>query len=93
MCINCKLNIIYPPAEQHLGGKDSVQVNGNTVNECVSDLVRQYPAVKDLLFDTHGQIHSYFTFFINGEFYPPVELTHPVNDGDELTISVVMSGG
>lgn len=46
-----KMNIIYPSVEQYINNQDTVEVNGSTVGECITDLVRQYPDLKNILLD------------------------------------------
>jgi molybdopterin converting factor small subunit len=68
-------------------------VTGNNVSECVDDLVRQYPALKEVLFDKEGKPYRYFEIYINKESAYPDELQKPVKDGDQLHISMILHGG
>jgi hypothetical protein len=36
---------------------------------------------------------NYIYFFINGKATYPTDLAMPVNDGDELTIALLLAGG
>lgn len=91
--MSVKVNIFYPHLQQFTNNQDVVEVNGSTVGDCLDDMVRQYPSLKKALFDEHGQLLSYVIFFINREYAHPAELTKPVNDGDELTIALMIAGG
>jgi hypothetical protein len=55
--------------------------------------VKQFPGIEKGLFDRHGQLLNYVYFFINGKGAYPTDLTKPVKEGDELTISLLLPGG
>jgi molybdopterin synthase sulfur carrier subunit len=90
--VSVKINI--HPSFRHLtNGQTVVEVNGNTVGQCLDDLIRQFPQIKRWLFDKTGKLHNYVDIYVNGESAYPDELATPVKDGDELHIIVVISGG
>jgi len=45
------------------------------------------------IFDKHGKLLKHVEIFINGKSAYPRELAAPVNDGDELSILMLLSGG
>ena len=68
-------------------------VKGNTVGECLDDLIGQYPELKTVFLDSEGKlIHSY-DVYINGKSAYPNEMTKPVKDGDKLHVVPVIYGG
>ena len=82
------------PGMQHLtSNRDVVEVNGSTVGECLSQLVKRFPSVKDELFDKDGNVLSYVDIYVNGKSSYPEELAKPVSDGDELYILRAIGGG
>ena len=68
-------------------------VNGNTIGECLEHLVKQFPALKQPLFEKNGRLHRYINIYVNQESAYPEELAKPIKDGDELHIVMVISGG
>jgi len=84
---------IPPPLRQLAGGKDVADVVGQTVGECLDNLEVQFPGIKQRLYDKQGRLLNYFGVYINSESAYPEELTKPVNDGDELTIAILIIGG
>ena len=91
--MSVKVNIVYPHLKQLTGNQDAVNVDGNTVAECLDRLVARFPAAKDNIFDQQGKLLSFVYFFINGKaFYPP-DLTTTLADGDEITIALLLAGG
>lgn len=68
-------------------------VEGNTIGECIKALVRQFPELSKELLDRNGNLHSYFTIWVNQEGTNATELTLLLKDGDELDILPVIIGG
>jgi len=68
-------------------------VNGSTVGDCLSDLVKKFPRLEEKLFGENGKLHGYLDVFINGESAYPEELARPVSQGDELHIVNIIVGG
>jgi len=70
-----------------------VEVNGSTVGECLSHLVKQFPDMKKQLFSKNGELFEYIIIPVNGESTYPEQLAKPVKDGDELNIVLIIGGG
>lgn len=68
-------------------------VKGNTIGECLSHLVKQFPALKSALFDKSDQLHRYINIYVNEESTSPENLDEPVNNDDRLYIMMVFPGG
>ena len=91
--MSVKINIFYPHLQQFTHNQDVVEVDGKTVGECLGHLVTQFPGIETGIFDKQGQLLNYIYFFINGKATYPTDLAMPVNDGDELTIALLLAGG
>jgi hypothetical protein len=51
------VNVIIPKFLKYLTNNAEVaNVNGNTVGECLIDLIEQYPGIKEQLFDKDGNL-------------------------------------
>lgn len=70
-----------------------VQVEGTTVGECLQNLIEQYPKLKPDLYNKDGRLHSDIIIYINKTMTYPDQLDKPVQDGDELSLSVLIGGG
>ncbi len=70
-----------------------VEVNGNTVGECLSHLVKQFPGIKKQLFSKNGNLFENIIISVNGESAYPEQLAKPVKDGDKLNIVLIIGGG
>ena len=74
-------------------GQSTVDVNGGTVGECLKELVKGFPSMGPQLFDKKGKLYNYVEIYVNLKSTYPEELTFPVKDGDELTITLMIAGG
>jgi len=72
-------------------GKDNIEVNGRVVGECIDDLANRFPAMKKWLFGKHGIL--LVLIFLNGEIVHQKNLDRPVEEGDELLLSLISGGG
>ncbi len=70
-----------------------VEVMGSTVGDCLNHLVKQFPAMKKVLFDQNGNLLSEFSIYVNSEDAYPHQLAKAVKDGDELHIPSLIAGG
>jgi molybdopterin converting factor small subunit len=70
-----------------------VDVDGNTVGECLSQLIRQYPEMEKALFAKKDKLLNVVEVFVNHATAYPNELTKPVKDGDEINLLVMLAGG
>ena len=88
------ITINIPQFLQHLANNvTDISSVGNTVGECLRDLVTNFPQLEPLLFNKKGELLNYLEVFINGESAYPDELSKPVVDGDTIQIVNVIVGG
>ena len=80
-----------PLLSRYTDAQGIIEVDGDTVGECLKKLVEQFPKLE--LFDKNGRLLDYFGIYINGESTYPKELDMPVKDGDELSIVLMIGGG
>ena len=89
-----RVTINIPQSLQEIADRKKVtQVSGNTVGDCLNDLIKQFPGLQKHIFDKHGRLHGYLEVLINKKSAFPEELTKPVADGDEMQILNIIVGG
>ena len=71
----------------------NIKVEGNTVGECLNDLIRQFPNLEKMLLNKDGKLQHVYDVYINGESAYPMEMKKPVKDGDKLNIVFIIHGG
>ena len=90
--MSIKINI--NPFLTHITNNQSVvEVSGNTIGQCIQQLVTRFPELKKWLFKKDGKLSSLVDIYVNGESSFPLEMSKPVKDGDELHIIIIISGG
>ena len=88
-----KVNIFYPKVQRYTSNQDVVEVDGRTVGECLSNLIRQFPGVEECIFDERGQLLEHVFVYVNAESATKANLSDPVKERDELIIAVLITGG
>ena len=90
MTINIHLHKTH---REHAGGREIVPVAGHTVGACIDDLVRQYPGLRERLFETGGKLRHFIEIYLNNESAYPDELKRATREGDEIHIVILLAGG
>ena len=84
---------LSPSLQRLIGDISTVNVDGDAVGECLEDLVRQYPQLKDPLFNSDGALRPEFVVYINGASVGARELGKRVKEGDQLHLMSFFFGG
>jgi len=74
------------------GAEVSLDVEGNTVGECLKCIMESYPDIKEKIFAKEDKLKYYVEILVNGQSTFPQELMYPVQDGDSLAILVMIAG-
>lgn len=80
--------------QQYAGKKDSVTVDGATIQEVLENLTRQHEQLRKHLFNEKGELRSFVNVYVNDEDirYQKGQTT-PVKDGDVVSIVPAIAGG
>lgn len=87
---------VHPYLQPFTGNRDPVESSGCNVGECLDNLEAQFPGIKEQLGKTRHrkfELFGYVEIYVNGQSAYPDELTKPLNDGDEVSLVVMMIGG
>jgi len=79
---------------KHTDGEKTVQGEGATLRELVSDLERRHPGLGAALMAEDGGLHRFIQTYVNDEdvrFLGGLET--PLADGDEVSILPAVAGG
>ncbi len=87
-----KVNI-HKTHRELANGLDTVEVEGQNVGDCLSQLIGQFPGFQEVLFAKSGKLQNWIEIYVNMESAYPEELAKPVKDGDEIHITIMLSGG
>ena len=78
---------------KHTTGRKIVEVDCGNPLECLGGLVSEFPKLKKWLYDKDGELRPQIWLFVNGERIFTDDLTRRLNDNDELSILLAISGG
>jgi molybdopterin synthase sulfur carrier subunit len=85
---------IPTPLRSVTKGAAEVQAAGDTVDDVIQDLERQYPGLKERLVEDGGQIRRFINIYVNQEdirFLEGAKTT--LKQGDEVSIVPAIAGG
>jgi molybdopterin synthase sulfur carrier subunit len=74
-------------------GQERVEIEGDTVGECLLNLVDRYPELKPQLFDGKGRLQKTVEIYLNMASAYPDELTRPTTHGDRIHVTLMLAGG
>ena len=84
---------IHATHRQFTNGLEMVAVEGNTVGECLNQLIKQFPGMEKALFAKKDKLLNIVEVYINHGSAYPNELVKPVKDGDEIHLIIMLAGG
>ena len=84
---------IHKTHREYTGDQERLEVAGQTIGECLKDLIDRHPGMTNALFDATGKLLSQIEIYLNMESAYPDELKKPVKDGDDIHIVVMLAGG
>jgi molybdopterin synthase sulfur carrier subunit len=76
------------------GGIRQVTVAGDTLQQALDDLLRQYPLLKVHLYESQGVLRKHVLILYNGQntrWFKSLDL--PTQEGDKITVLQAVSGG
>lgn len=76
------------------GGNSTVQVEGSTLGEVLTNLETAHPGFKDRLFDDQGGLRRFVNLFVADDDVRYLQgLATPVPDGETVSIIPAVAGG
>lgn len=84
---------VFAGLDKYTDGERVIEVDGSTVGQCLTQLVKKYPAMKQALFDKKGKLFDYINVYVNKKRPYPELLDKPVKDGDNILLAVALGGG
>ena len=73
--------------------QDIIEVEGFSVGQCLEQLISRFPRTKEWLFAEDGDLSNLVDVYVNLENTTPEGLTRLVQDGDEIHLIMMLSGG
>ena len=84
---------VHTTHRQFTNGLEVVEVKGNTVGECLNQLIKQFSGMEKALFAKKDKLLNNVEVYVNQASAYPNELVKPVKDGDEIHLIIMLAGG
>jgi len=85
---------IPAPLRELTGNLTKVEIEGNTVQDLIENLEKQFPGVKERLCDETGKIRQFINFYVNEKDIRFLENENTkLKAGDEVSIIPAIAGG
>jgi molybdopterin converting factor small subunit len=84
---------LHKTHRQYTDGIETLEMEGNTIGECLNGLIERFPGMQDALFDGKDKLKNQIEIYLNMQSAYPDELRRKVKDGDEIFITVMLAGG
>ncbi len=90
--MNHEVHIFYPSLQQ-ITGCQVLLVKGFTLQECLDDLIQQFPDAGNRLFNSQGKLLEYVFVYINAESVQKANLNTILQPNDKLILALMVTGG
>ncbi|HEX5136182.1 MAG TPA: ubiquitin-like small modifier protein 1 [Planctomycetota bacterium] len=92
------MNVNFYAMLREIAGRKTVALPlraGATVHELLDAVIERFPAMRESLFDEHGQLYGHVHVFINGQDAPYLEhgLETRLTEGDAIDLFPAVGGG
>jgi len=84
---------VHKTHRQYTNNEAAIEMEGKTVGECLQGVGKKYPEMRKLIFTSRGKLNPLFEIYVNAESAYPEELAKRVKDGDEIHLTLLLSGG
>lgn len=85
---------IPTPLQKLTKNQGEVAASGATLKDVLADLEKQFPGIRERLYDEKGALRRFVNFYVNNEDIRFLNgETTPVKDGDEVSIVPAIAGG
>ncbi len=85
---------IPTPLRRMTGGMSQVQVEADSIADCVKLLEQEYPGIGARLADEKGELRRFVNIYVNGEDVRFLNgAATALKSGDEISIIPAMAGG
>jgi len=83
---------LFHELRSNVGGSE-VELEANTLTEMLQSLMNKHTNLRDLLFDSKGNIRHHILLYVNNAVQNPPDLSRKLNDGDLILLIPPAAGG
>ncbi len=84
---------ISPSLQSFTNNMAVVEVNGSTIGECLTLLVKKFPSIENMLLIRNNKLSGPVGVYVNRDQNITRELDKSVEDGEELYMLYMVTGG
>ena len=89
----CKVRVASP-LRPHLGGQKEVELQGETAEAVLQNLIACYPGLQNYLYDERGRLRPFVNIFVNDEDVRHLQGENTrVGESDVLKVFPAIAGG
>ncbi len=77
----------------HTGNRAAVEVSGETLRECLAQLVSLYPGMREVIFESEGVLSPTVEIYVNYRTVYPEGLEKRLSSGDQVHLALLLAGG
>ncbi|MCM8797330.1 MAG: MoaD/ThiS family protein [Candidatus Omnitrophica bacterium] len=85
---------IPAPLQKLTKNQSEVKANGANIKELIEDLEKNFPGIKERIYDETGKVRRFINIYVNEEDVRFLQLDQTIlEDGDEVSIVPAIAGG
>ncbi len=85
---------IPTPLQKLTNNQPEVDAAGGSVKDVLADLEKQFPGIKERLYDEQGNLRRFINFYVNNEDIRFLEGENTaIKEGDEVSVVPAIAGG
>lgn len=74
-------------------GQSEIELEANTLSEMLQSLIDKHAGLRDLIFDSKGNIQPHILLYVNNVVQKSSEFSRKLNDGDLVLLIPPAAGG
>ena len=74
-------------------GQSELDIEANTLSDVVASLIKRQGSLKELFFDTKGNLRPHILFYLNNRVQDPPNLATKLNNSDLVLLIPPAAGG
>jgi len=74
-------------------GESELKLEADSIGDLIATLISRNKSVKEIIYDSKGNIRAYTTVYINNTAHNPMDFSQKLKDGDLILLVPTAAGG